>query len=62
MKLKQLEIFVKVAETQSFSKAARELYMTQPTVSSRISSLEQELGVKLLARNTREVKIGRAHV
>lgn len=60
MKLKQLEIFVKVAETQSFSKAARELYMTQPTVSSRISSLEQELGVKLLARNTREVSLTEA--
>ena len=40
MNLKQLEAFVQVAEGGSFSKAAKELFLTQPTISSHISSLE----------------------
>ena len=55
MNLKQLEAFVKVAEKRSFSKAARELYLTQPTISAHISALEKELNIKLFLRNTREV-------
>ena len=43
MNLKQLEAFVQVAEGGSFSKAAKELFLTQPTISSHISSLEREL-------------------
>ena len=43
MNLKQLEAFVKVAETKSFSAAAKQLYLTQPTISAHISSLEKEL-------------------
>lgn len=55
MKLKQLEAFVTVADYKSFSKAARILYLTQPTVSAHISALEKELNVKLFARNTKGV-------
>ena len=55
MNLKQLEAFVNVAEKHSFSKAARELYLTQPTVSAHVSALEKELNIKLFLRNTREV-------
>ena len=43
MNLKQLEAFVKVTESGSFSKAAKLLFLTQPTVSAHISSLEKEL-------------------
>ena len=50
MDLRQLEIFVKVAELGSFSKAADALFLTQPTVSEHIKSLEDELGVRLLDR------------
>ena len=50
MDLRQLEIFVKVAEFKSFSKAASALFLTQPTVSEHIRTLEQELGVRLLDR------------
>ena len=50
MDLRQLEIFVKVAELGSFSKAADALFLTQPTVSEHIRSLEDELGVRLLDR------------
>lgn len=55
MNLKQLEAFVQVAEGGSFSKAAKELYLTQPTISAHISSLERELNVRLFVRNTKEV-------
>lgn len=55
MKLKQLEVFVTVADYKSFSKAAKMLYLTQPTVSAHIFALEKELNVKLFARNTKEV-------
>ncbi len=50
MDLRQLEIFVKVAEFGSFSKAAEALFLTQPTVSEHIRTLEDELGVRLLDR------------
>lgn len=55
MKLKQLEVFVSVADCKSFSKAAGKLYLTQPTVSVYISSLEKELNAKLFVRNTKEI-------
>ena len=57
MNLKQLEAFVQVAEGGSFSKAARELYLTQPTIRAHISSLEKELNVRLFVRNTKEVSL-----
>lgn len=55
MNLKQLEAFVCVAETRSFSRAAKKLYLTQPTVSAHIHALEEELGARLLIRTSREV-------
>lgn len=57
MNLKQLEAFVCVADDRSFSKAAKELFLTQPTVSAHISSLEKELNVRLFVRNTKEVDL-----
>lgn len=55
MNLKQLEAFVCVAEHKSFSKAAGQLFLTQPTVSAHIQALEKELGCRLLIRTTKEV-------
>lgn len=57
MNLKQLEAFVQVAEGGSFSKAAKALFLTQPTISAHVSSLEKELGVRLFIRNTKEVSL-----
>lgn len=57
MILKQLEAFVQVSESGSFSKAAKELFLTQPTISAHISSLEKELNVRLFIRNTKEVSL-----
>ena len=57
MNLKQLEAFVQVAKEKSFSKAAKVLFLTQPTVSAHIASLEKELNVRLFVRNTKEVEL-----
>ena len=57
MNLKQLEAFVQVAEGGSFSKAAKELFLTQPTISAHIAALEKELNVRLFVRNTKEVSL-----
>lgn len=59
MNLKQLEAFVCVAETRSFSKAGKKLYLTQPTVSAHIQSLETELGCRLFVRTTKDVLLSR---
>ena len=50
MDLRRLEVFAKVAELGSFSRAAEALYLTQPTVSEHVRALEDELGVQLLDR------------
>lgn len=55
MNIKQLEAFVRIVKNKSFSQTAKELYLTQPTVSSYISSLEEDLGVQLFTRTTKEV-------
>ncbi|MDP2627956.1 MAG: selenium metabolism-associated LysR family transcriptional regulator [Candidatus Rokubacteria bacterium] len=60
MDLRQLEIFVKVAEFGSFSRAAEALHLTQPTVSEHIRTLEDELGVRLLDRLGRGAAVTRA--
>lgn len=55
MNLKQLESFTYIIETNSFSEAAKKLYLTQPTISSHISLLEKELNTQLLIRTTKDV-------
>lgn len=52
--LKQLEAFVATAEYSSFTKAAEELFLTQSTVSSHISTLEKALGIRLIQRSARQ--------
>lgn len=50
MRLEQLHYLIEISHTQSISLAAEKLFITQPTLSIAISSLEKELGVKLLER------------
>lgn len=50
MDLRRLEVFLKVAEHGSFSRAAEALFLTQPTVSEHVRALEQDLGLPLLDR------------
>ncbi len=55
MNLKRLEIFCKVKELKSFSKAAKVLYLSQPTLSMHIKLLEESFELKLFDRLGREV-------
>lgn len=57
MELGQLDAFVQVAALHSFSKAAEVLYLTQPSVTARIQTLERELGENLFERTGRSVKL-----
>ena len=55
--LNALLIFAKVVDTSSFSEAARRLRMPVSTVSRRVAVLEDQLGVRLLERSTRQLRL-----
>jgi DNA-binding transcriptional LysR family regulator len=55
--LNALLVFAKVAETNSFSAAARQLRVPVSTVSRRVAELEGQLGVRLLERSTRSMRL-----
>ncbi len=57
MNLYHLRYFLAVARMESFSQAAQEMHVTQPTVSSGIKELERTLGVKLFNRGSRHVSL-----
>ena len=57
MEFKKLEAFVAVVDYGSFSEAARRLYLTQPTISAHIRSLEDELHMKLIIRTTKKTTV-----
>lgn len=57
MEFNQLESFLKVVKYKSFSKAAKELYLTQPTVSNNIRNLEKELKTTLLDRRSKTITL-----
>ena len=57
MNLHHLRYFLAVSRTGGFTQAARELHVTQPTVSSGIAELERSLGVRLFNRGSRHVSL-----
>lgn len=57
MNLRQLSYFVAIAEEHQITAAARRLHITQPPLSHELSSLETELGVKLVDRGSRSVEL-----
>ena len=57
MELHQLRCFVAVAEELHFGRAATRMYMTQPPLSRQVQLLERGLGIQLLERNNRSVKL-----
>ena len=56
-RLQELAVFVRVGETGSFTRAARDMNLSQPSVSRIIGELEARLGVKLLLRTTRRLTL-----
>ncbi len=60
MELRQLKYFVQLSKTLNFSTAAKELFITQSTLSHQILQLENELGQPLFHRNSHEVMLTEA--
>ena len=56
-KLDLYKVFTKVGKSKSFSKAAKDLYMTQPAVSQAIMQLERELDIRLFTRTPKGVTL-----
>ena len=57
MDIRVLRYFLVVAREESFSRAAEALYLSQPTLSRQIKEMEDELGVQLLVRTNRNVRL-----
>ncbi|MFT8872910.1 MAG: LysR family transcriptional regulator [Sporolactobacillus sp.] len=62
MTIDQIEAFLAVIDKQNFHLAAEELYLSQPSVSSRIKSLERELDTELFVREGRGVSLSDAGI
>jgi DNA-binding transcriptional LysR family regulator len=60
MDIKQIEYFVSIAETGSFSTAAEELYISQSSLSKALMALEKELELKLFDRSKRKISLTEA--
>jgi LysR family hydrogen peroxide-inducible transcriptional activator len=57
MNLRALQYFVKLADLQHFSKAAKACFVSQPTLSTQIKKLEEELGVQLVERSPKNIML-----
>ncbi|MDP4449206.1 LysR family transcriptional regulator [Staphylococcus hyicus] len=57
MKIVQLEYFIEVVNQNSFTKAARALHISQPSLTATIKKMEQQLGYALLQRTTKDISI-----
>lgn len=60
MEIRQLRYFIAVADTLNFSRAASSVYLSQSALSRQIADLEQEVGVPLFHRSTRQVTLTEA--
>ena len=57
MEFKQLESFAAVVRLRSFTRAAEQLYISQPTISTHIRALEEELNMRLILRTTKSIEV-----
>jgi len=60
MDFHQLRVFIEVARQKSFSRAAENIFLTQPTVSAHVKALENEIGTPLLDRSKRDLQLTEA--
>lgn len=56
-RLQTIEVFVAVAEAESFARGARQIGLSAPSVTRGINALEERLGVRLFTRTTRRVRL-----
>lgn len=57
MDFKQLQSYVAVVSHMSFTKAASQLFVSQPTISAHVRALEEELGCRLILRTTKSIEV-----
>ena len=57
MRINQLVIFSDVAKTKNISVTAKNLFMTQPSVSQNLKALEDELGIELIKRSNKGIEL-----
>ena len=57
MELRLLRYFLTVAKEQSFTKAAEQLHITQPTLSRQMAAFEEDLGTTLFIRNGKKISL-----
>ena len=57
MEMRKLEAFCKVVELRSFTLAAKEMLLSQPTISEHVRHLEEELSQKLLERQVKDISL-----
>ena len=57
MEIRQLKYFAAVADTLNFSRAAETLFISQSALSKQVADLERELGMVLLQRDKRSVRL-----
>lgn len=60
MDFHQLRVFLETAKEKSFSRAAENIFLSQPTVSTHIKALEKEVGASLFDRSSRELELTEA--
>lgn len=60
MEIEQLRVFLTLAETKNFTRAAERLFVSHSTVSRSLSALEEELGVRLIERDNRVIGLTEA--
>ena len=56
-RIRQLQCFLTLSDLLNYGKTARALYMTQPTITFQINSLEEAFGVKLFERDRQQVRL-----
>src|ERR1700712_2581757 len=61
-RIRQLQCFLTLSDLLNYGKTARALYMSQPTITFQIKSLEQAFGVKLFERDRQQVRLTDAGV
>ncbi|HGD4543571.1 TPA: LysR family transcriptional regulator, partial [Streptococcus agalactiae] len=57
MRIQQLQYVIKIVETGSMNEAAKQLYITQPSLSNAVRNLETEMGIQIFIRNPKGITL-----
>ena len=59
MRIQQLQYIIKIVETGSMNEAAKQLFITQPSLSNAVKDLESEMGIEIFIRNPKGITLTR---